>query len=165
MTVTTGEKAPHTLTIERTIAAPRSIVWQCWTDPTLLQQWFCPSPWKVPEADFDLCPGGRMNTVMAGPDGERFDNQGIWLEIVPETRLVFTDAFTEGYMPTAEPFMTGTVDLSDLPNGSTRLYGEARHGTAEQKQKHLEMGFVDGWTASTAQLATLAEQLSKGETS
>lgn len=69
--------AEHVLRLVRTLTAPRAAVWRCWTEPELLQQWFCPQPWTVPEADFDLRPGGRMNTVMAGPNGERVDNQGI----------------------------------------------------------------------------------------
>jgi uncharacterized protein YndB with AHSA1/START domain len=47
---------------------------------------------------------------MAGPNGERMENKGIWLEIDPLCRLVFTDAFTEGFVPAAEPFMTGVVE-------------------------------------------------------
>jgi uncharacterized protein YndB with AHSA1/START domain len=66
----------HTLTLVRTLAAPRSVVWRCWTETDLLKQWFCPKPWTVPEADFDLRVGGRMNTVMAGPNGERFEGLG-----------------------------------------------------------------------------------------
>ena len=61
----TGEE--HTLVIERVLGAPRTAVWRCWTEADLLKQWFCPKPWEVAEADFDLRPGGRMNCVMQGP--------------------------------------------------------------------------------------------------
>ena len=55
-------EAAHELTLTRRIAAPRGIVWRCWTEPELIRQWFCPKPWNLVEADFDLRPGGRMNT-------------------------------------------------------------------------------------------------------
>lgn len=150
----------HTLTLERTLSAPRSVVWRCWTDTELLKQWYCPKPWTVPEADFDLRVGGRMNTVMAGPNGERFEGKGMWLAIEPMERLVFTDAYTEGFMPAAEPFMTGVVQLADAPNGHTYMTWSARHATAETKAKHVEMGWEAGWNAATDQLDALAQTLS-----
>lgn len=148
-----------TLSIERLILAPRRAVWRCWTEPALFKQWFCPRPWSVPQADFDLRPGGRMNCGMQGPDGERVDTEGIWLEIAEGTRLVFTDSFAEGYTPRPDPFITSTVELSDGPNGSTFLVWSARHANESAKRKHLEMGFEQGWTAASAQLEELAQSL------
>ena len=154
----------HTLTLVRTLAAPRSVVWRCWTETDLLKQWFCPKPWTVPEADFDLRVGGRMNTVMAGPNGERYEGLGTWLAIEPMHKLVFTDAYTEGFVPTAQPFMTGVVQLADAPNGHTHMTWSARHATAEAKAKHLEMGWEAGWNAATDQLDALAQTLVPTET-
>ncbi len=148
-----------TLEIEREIAPPRAAVWRCWTEPALLRQWYCPKPWTVQEADFNLVPGGRMNTVMQGPDGTRVENEGVWLEIVAGERLVFTDAYREGFVPREASFMTGYVGLSDTADGGTRMVWGARHGNAADKQKHLEMGFEPGWTAAAAQLAELATTL------
>lgn len=151
--------AEHVLTLVRTLTAPLAAVWRCWTEPELLQQWFCPQPWTVPEADFDLRPGGRMNTVMAGPNGERVENQGIWLEIEPMRRLVFTDAFTEGFMPAPQPFMTGVVELADAPGGGTRFTWSARHANAQTLEQHRAMGWEPGWNAATDQLDALARTL------
>jgi uncharacterized protein YbaA (DUF1428 family)/uncharacterized protein YndB with AHSA1/START domain len=148
-----------TLTLERTLSAPRSVVWRCWTDTALLKQWYCPKPWTVPEADFDLRVGGRMNTVMAGPNGERFEGKGMWLAIEPMERLVFTDAYTEGFMPAAEPFMTGVVQLADAPNGHTRMTWSARHANTDTKAKHLAMGWEAGWNAAADQLDALVQTL------
>lgn len=150
-----------TLEITRVIEAPRHVVWRCWTDPDLLKQWFCPKPWSVPEADFDLRPGGRMNTVMAGPEGERFENEGIFLEIVEGVRLTFTDAFSEDFVPRPNPFMTGYVELSDLPDGRTRLVWGARHANEADREKHLQMGFEEGWKAVSRQLEEQARGLAK----
>jgi uncharacterized protein YndB with AHSA1/START domain/uncharacterized glyoxalase superfamily protein PhnB len=155
-------EAEHTLTLERTLAAPRAAVWRCWTEPELLKQWFCPKPWTVPEADFDLRVGGRMNEVMAGPNGERMELKGMWLEIEPMQRLVFTDAFTEGFVPAPEPFMTGVVELADAPEGQTKFTWSARHASAEAKAKHREMGWEAGWNAATDQLEALAQAVAKG---
>jgi uncharacterized protein YndB with AHSA1/START domain len=150
----------HDLFITRTIAAPRAAVWRCWTEPELLKRWYCPKPWRVTEASLDLRPGGRMNTVFEGPDGERHDNKGIFLEIVPMERLIFTDAFTEGFMPKdVAPFMTGFVHLSGAPDGGTAMHWGGRHWTADDKAKHEAMGFHDGWNAAATQLDDLAQEI------
>lgn len=149
----------HDLTLRRRIAAPRAVVWRCWTEPDLLRQWFCPKPWTVSEAEFDLRPGGRMNTVMSGPAGERVAGQGIWLLVEPLRRLVFTDAFTEGFVPVAEPFMTGEVVLEDLPDGATALTWSARHATAAATERHRAMGWEAGWNAAADQLDALARTI------
>ena len=150
----------HDLSITRTIAAPRAAIWRCWTDPELLKRWYCPKPWRVTEASLDLRAGGRMNTVFEGPDGERHDNKGIFLEIVPMERLIFTDAFTEGFMPKdGAPFMTGFVHFSDAPGGGTAMRWGAHHWSAEDKAKHEAMGFHDGWNVAATQLDELAQEI------
>lgn len=159
MTQTTPLNDTLELSIERVIEAPRPAVWRCWTEADLLKQWYCPKPWQVSQADLDVRPGGRFEVVMAGPEGERIDVPGFYLEVVPERRLVFSDSHTEGYWPRAESFMTGAVELSDAPNGTTRMVWSARHGTAEQKTTHLEMGFEAGWNAAADQLNALARSI------
>jgi uncharacterized protein YndB with AHSA1/START domain len=152
------------LSISRTIPAPRAVVWRCWTEPELLKQWYCPRPWRVTQAEIDLRPGGRANTVFEGPDGERHDNKGVYLEIVPMESLTFTDAFLEGFIPKdGAPFMTGFVHLADAPDGGTQMVWGARHWTAEAREQHEQMGFHDGWSAAAAQLAELAVQVAAGK--
>jgi uncharacterized protein YndB with AHSA1/START domain/uncharacterized glyoxalase superfamily protein PhnB len=162
-----AERSPegeHTLRLERTLAAPRAAVWRCWTEPDLLKRWYCPRPWTVTEANFDLRAGGRMNTVMAGPNGERVEGRGIWLEIEPVRRLVFTDAFTEGFVPVPEAFMTGVVVLDDAPGGGTRFTWSARHASAQAAARHREMGWEAGWNAAADQLDALAQALAREAT-
>ena len=148
------------LSIACHINAPRGAVWRCWTEAALLKQWYCPRPWKVTQAEIDLRPGGRMNTVFAGPNGKVHDNKGVFLDVAPMERLIFTDAFSEGFMPKdGTPFMTGFVHLSDHPDGGTSMHWGARHWTADNKAKHEAMGFHEGWKASAAQLDELARAI------
>ncbi len=151
--------AELSLIVERLINAPRSIVWQCWTDLALFKQWFCPRPLQVTQAEFELRPGGRMNTLMEGPNNARVDSKGVWLEIVPYSRLVFTDAFTEGFVPTAEPFLTWFVELTDENTESTKMTWGARHRSKEDVERHLEMGFEVGWNTAVDQLDELAQKV------
>jgi uncharacterized protein YndB with AHSA1/START domain len=150
----------HELSITRTIPAPRTAVWRCWTEPDLLKQWYCPKPWRVTEADIDVRPGGRANVTMQGPDGETNRWPGMYLEVVPQERLTFTDAMTEGYRPGPnKPFIVGHVTLKEAPGGETEMIWGARHWTEDAKADHEKMGFEKGWNAAADQLADLAREV------
>ena len=62
------------------------------------------------------------------------DNQGVYLEVVPGEKLVFTDAYTEGWKPAPEPFMTAILLLADAPGGGTTYTAIARHRNPETPQ-------------------------------
>jgi uncharacterized protein YndB with AHSA1/START domain len=150
--------ADHELMLTRLIPVPREKLYRCWTDPALLKQWFCPKPWIVTDAVIDVRPGGASRIRMQGPNGETSDGDGVYLEVVPNERLVFTDAYTAGWQPTAKPFMTGIVTFED-EGGQTRYTARARHWTAEDRDAHEKMGFHAGWATATDQLVELARTL------
>src|SRR5581483_7068586 len=101
------------LVLTRLIDAPREKLYRAWTDPALLVQWFTPEPWTTPHAELDVRPGGANLVVMRGPDGTEFPNRGVYLEVVPNQRLVFTDAYTEAWQPSPKPFMTVILTFED----------------------------------------------------
>jgi uncharacterized protein YndB with AHSA1/START domain len=151
--------AAHELVLTRVFDAPREQVYRCWTDPNLMKQWFAPHPVTITKIEQDLRPGGAANITMRMPDGQEFPNPGIYLEIVPNQRIVFTDAFTVGYIPAGEPFMVAEVTFEDAGPGKTRYTAKARHWTAEAKAKHEQMGFHQGWGQCADQLEKLAKSL------
>lgn len=151
--------AEHELVLTREIAAPRANVYRCWTEPALLKQWFAPKPFSVASVESDLRPGGGSTVVMRSPEGQEFPNPGIYLEIVPNERLVFTDAFTPGFIPAGEPFMVAVITFEDLPGGKTKYTAKARHWNAAAKAKHEQMGFHQGWGLCADQLEALAKTL------
>lgn len=150
-----SETARHELVLMREIDAPREKIFRAWTDPQLLKQWFCPKPWGVSHAELDVRTGGSSVIVMTGPNGEVFDNRGVYLEVVPNEKIVFTDAFKTAWIPSEKPFMTGIVLLEPLGDGKTKYTAMARHWTEEDKKTHEAMGFHEGWGAATDQLAAL----------
>lgn len=139
------------LVLKRTVAVPRSLVWAAWTTPEHLVKWFTPAPWKTAACDIDLRPGGVFRTVMHGPEGEVVDSSGCYLAVVPEEKLVFTDALSPGFRPTGAGFMTATILLEDAGDG-TAYTAIAQHADPDAKKKHEEMGFLDGWSAALDQL-------------
>jgi len=157
--MTDPKPAEHELILERIFDAPPEKIFRAWTDPDLLRQWFVPKPWGVSEIDQDLRPGGRANVVMRDPDGNEYPNEGVYLEIVPNRKIVFTDAFTEGWIPAGKPFMAAEVTFEELPGGKTRYVARAMHWSAESKGEHEKMGFHEGWGKAADQLAELVATL------
>ena len=142
------------LSVTRLIDAPREAVWKIATER--LTEWWCPRPWTTEIVEQDWRPGGRSAMVLHGPDGESHELEGVFLEVVPNTRFVSTDAYAVGWVPKT-PFMTGIWDFAD-ENGKTRYTATARHWTKEAKDQHEAMGFADGWNKCAEQLAEIAER-------
>lgn len=148
----------HELTLERLIDAPPALVWRAWTEPALLQEWFTPRPWTVARAELDVRPGGSSLVVMRSPEGEEIPNRGVYLEVEPPHRLVFTDAYVRAWEPSAQPFMTGILTFTP-EGGKTRYLARVRHWTAADRERHEAMGFHEGWAAATDQLEQLLQSL------
>ena len=87
------------LVLERIVDLPSALVWDAWTVPEHLTQWFTPEPWKTVGSEIDLRPGGIFCTVMRSPEGQEFPNVGCYLEIIKNEKLVWTNALTHGFRP------------------------------------------------------------------
>ena len=151
--------AERELIIRRLIDAPREKVYRAWTEPELMKQWFTARPWTSPVVETDVRPGGACLIVMRGPDGTEFPNRGVYLEVVPNARLVSTDAYTHAWEPSAKPFMTLILTFEDAGGGKTHYTARVLHWSAADREAHEKMGFHTGWNITTDQLAALAKQL------
>ncbi len=140
------------LILTRLIDAPRERVWRAWT--AQLARWWGPHGMTTTVLAMDLRPGGIFRTVMRAPDGREFPTQGVFLEIVAPSRIVFTDAFCPGWEPDPEPFFTA-VTTFEAVDGKTRYTARALHWTAENRAKHEQMGFHQGWGESLDRLVAL----------
>ena len=147
------------LVLARIIDAPRENVYRCWTEPQLVTQWFAPKPWTTPRAEIDVRPGGSSLIVMRGPDGDEFPNPGVILEVEPGRRLVFTDAYTSAWEPSAKPFMTLALTFDEEGEGKTRYIARAKHWSVADREQHEKMGFHEGWGICADQLEELAKGL------
>ncbi|MFP3901604.1 MAG: SRPBCC family protein [Acidimicrobiia bacterium] len=148
------------LVLEREIDVPVELVWEAWTKPEHVKEWFTPRPWTAPECEIDLRPGGLFRTVMRGPEGEEFENIGCYLEIVERRRLVFTSAMGPGYRPIDQDDLPFTAIVTMEPTAAgTRYTATAVHRDPEGRVKHEKMGFHEGWGAALDQLVALARTL------
>lgn len=154
------------LKIERVVDVPVELVWRAWTEPELIKQWLCPRPWGVAKVDIDLRPGGIFNTVMLSPEGKEFPNEGCILEVIPQKRLVWTDALCEDFRPATKGYaskgmgfsFTAVIEL--IPEGQkTRYIARGLHASPESAKSHAEMGFNDGWGTALDQLVEMCQKM------
>lgn len=150
--------ADRELVLTRLINAPRQKVYRAWTDPELLKQWFAPKPYTTPVVEIDVRPGGSIYFVMRGPDGKDLPNRGVYLEVVPNAKLVSTDAYVKAWEPSDKPFMTLILTFED-EGGKTRYTARVRHWTAADREAHEKMGFHEGWGLCTDQLEVLVAKI------
>ena len=146
------------LVLTRIIDAPREKLFRAWTEPALLKQWFAPAPYATPVAETDVRPGGASLIVMRGPDGNEFPNRGVYLEVVKNERLVFTDAYVRAWEPSEKPFMTVILTFEDQ-GGKTKYTARVRHWSVADRETHEKMGFHPGWGQCADQLAALVAKL------
>lgn len=161
MTTTTTTKIPDPkldLVLERTVEVSPELVWDAWTKPEHVREWFAPKPWTITSCDIDLRPGGAFRFTMRSPEGEEYPNVICYLEVVPKERLVWTDALLPGYRPSKEPFFTAIVTMEPVAGG-TRYRAIAVHRDEAGRRKHEEMGFREGWGQVLDQLVEYARKL------
>jgi uncharacterized protein YndB with AHSA1/START domain len=137
--------------ITRIFDAPRSLVFQAWTDPKHLQRWFGPKIFTNRVCEVDLRVGGKWRIVMRAPNGDEFPAIGVYKEIVEPERLVFTNnAIDKDGNIIIEGF---TSVIFTEENGKTKLTLQTR-GTArvDYAAAYLQ-GMEAGWSQSLEKLA------------
>lgn len=156
-------EASEPFVLERTVDAPRALVWDVYTKAEHLKKWMGPSGTTLSHATIDLRPGGLFHYGMTLPNGEVWWGKWTFLEIVPPEKLVvlaaFSDAdkgFTSHPMSPTWPRETKSITTFTEKNGKTtiRLEWSAYNATAEQQATfdgaHASM--TQGWAGTFAVL-------------
>ncbi len=144
------------LVLCRIIDAPRAKVYAAYTMPAKVNQWWAPLPWKANVIQMDLRPGGASHIVMEGPTGESHDMPGVFLEVIPNEKVVWTDAYSKAWEPREHSFFTAVITFEDAEAGKTKYTAHVFHGNAADRQRHEQMGFHPGWGICADQLEEVA---------
>jgi uncharacterized protein YndB with AHSA1/START domain len=103
--------------IVREFNAPVEQVWEAWSSPELMKQWWGPKDFTAPTIKIDFRAGGRYLYAMHGPAGTEYDvdmwNTGVYKEIVPNKRIVYLDSFSDADGNPVPPSAYGMTDLPD----------------------------------------------------
>ena len=138
------------LTLKRRLNAAPEKVYAAWTEPAKIAKWFGPDQGPVTRAETDVRVGGRFHVVFHTEDGEEHDVSGIYREVVPNEKLVFTWAWRS--TPERESLVTVLIrpdgDGTSLTLTHERFFDEAARDRHEY-----------GWTGSLDKLELIAPTL------
>jgi uncharacterized protein YndB with AHSA1/START domain len=144
-----GITARH-IVIERIVDAPPDLVFQCWTDKVHLARWWAPHGFTNPVCEVDVRVGGSWRIVMRGPDGTEYPCGGVYQEIVPGERLVFTNIAADAAGQTVLDGLT-IVTFAGI-NGKTRMtVSTGAIALVDYAVAYLQ-GMQTGWTQSLERL-------------
>ncbi len=134
-----NELEKRTVTIERTFKAPLQLVWEAWTKPEHIAQWWGPKGMEVKVIDHDFKVGGLWKYSMLMPNGNEFVTDGEYLEIVELEKIVSLANFKP---------MTEGVEIHSLfkaEGDQTHFTFKVIHETEEYRIQQEKMGIYNGW--------------------
>jgi uncharacterized protein YndB with AHSA1/START domain len=134
------------LTLVRRIKAPPAKVYAAWTQPEQIARWWGPDAGPVLSAETDVRPGGRFRVVFRTRDGEEHDSRGVYREVEPQRRLVFTWQWAS--MPERESLVT--VELREIPEGTELTLTHAQFDDEATRDSHRS-----GWSGALDKLEKL----------
>ena len=146
----------RTVTLTRLFDAPRELVWRAWTDPKHMAQWFGPRGFTA-TCELDVRVGGNLRIVMHGCDGNDYPMKGVFREVVPPARLVFTNIATD---TDGNHLLEGeTTVVLEEEGGKTKLTLHSYAKGLVPLAPQMLAGMEAGWSQS---LDKMEELVAKG---
>ena len=139
----TAAAVKPSLTIKRRFNAPPAKIFQAWTDPEKVKRWMGPGEVKALSVESDPRTGGRYRWLMQTPSGEQHDVSGVYREVIPNQKLVFTWAWKS----TPERESLVTVDIKPDGAGSIMTLTHEQFFDEEARDRHNH-----GWEGALAKM-------------
>jgi uncharacterized protein YndB with AHSA1/START domain len=159
-----AEATSKDFVISRSFAAPRDLIWKCFTDPKRMKEWWGPKGSSIVASKMDFRVGGTYHGAMRSPGGQVMWAKFVYREIVPPRRLVWVHSFSDEAMgltrhpmnPTWPLEMLTTVMFEEEPGGKTKvtLRWSPMNATAEEQASFdaAHGGMQGGWTGTFERL-------------
>lgn len=150
--------------IARVFDAPRDLVWECFTKPERMKEWWGPKGATITKSDMDLRVGGKYHYGMQQPDGTVMWGRMVYREITPPERLVFINSFSDeagglGRHPLAPQWpieMLSIFTFEEMPDSKTKFTVRwSPHNPTEEERKTFDGGFDSmtmGWSGTLDKL-------------
>ena len=150
--VTTDIEVPA-LTITAEFAAAVERVWAIYADPRQVEQIWGPPGYPATFVQHDFTVGGRATYYMTSPDGEKFGGWWRFTAIDSPTFLAFEDGFADADLHPVDDLPVGVNEYTFTSiDGGTRASYTTRYSSADELQKVLDMGMVEGATGAINQI-------------
>jgi uncharacterized protein YndB with AHSA1/START domain len=134
------------LIITRDLKAPREKVFAAWTDPQLAAQWWCPSNCTLLDCEMDVRAGGKWHRSMRVAGGSVITKYGVYREVEPPARLVFTYGTDYGN-GTKDVETVVSITLTDVPGGTRLTLWHSEFQDVAVRDDH-----IGGWTTTLEKL-------------
>jgi len=148
------------IVITRTFNRPPHIVFEAWTRPELVKRWWAPGSRGVAECEADVRPGGHYRYVIRLDGGHEFAFSGKYVEVLPPSRLVYTELFE----PTASGTKPDDVGLTvtvtfDEHEGKTHMVSHSLCPSKDVRDQIIASGMEKGMRQTMDQLEELVASL------
>ena len=143
----TLDKSTKTALINRQFDADLSLVWDAFTKPEILDQWWAPKPWKARTKKMDFKEGGHWLYSMVGPEGEEHWSFTTYRKIEDQKSYSGLDGFSDadGNINTAMPQSNWEIYFKPVANG-TEVNIKISYDDLAQLEATIQMGFKEGLT-------------------
>jgi PhnB protein len=154
------DKETQTVNVKREFNAGLSLVWDAWTKPELLDQWWAPKPYQNKTKSMDFREGGTWLYCMISPENEIHWCKNDYLNIEHQTRYTGLDAFCDenGVIKTEMP-RTAWTNVFTEENDKTLVNISAKYNSLADLEMVIQMGFKEGFTMGLNQLDALLSSL------
>jgi uncharacterized protein YndB with AHSA1/START domain len=154
------DKATKTVFVNREFDADLSLVWDAFTKPEILDQWWAPKPWASKTKIMNFEVGGRRFYAMVSPEGQEHWSVQKYTSISPKTNFKYLNAFADADENPELPGSDWDLNFSEQ-NGTTKVSITIYNESLERMEKMIEMGFQGGFTITLNYLEELLATLSK----
>lgn len=156
----TVDKENNKIKVEREFAAERPLVWDAYTKPEILDQWWAPKPWKARTKTMDFREGGFWHYAMVGPEGEEHWALANYETIEPQRRFTGLDAFADADANVNKDMPQSKWDVKFTDKGENTLVEFfITYSDLAQLEATIEMGFKEGLTMAMEGLDELLPTL------
>jgi uncharacterized protein YndB with AHSA1/START domain len=149
-----ADRTDRTLTITRTLDAPRALAFKVWSQPEHLARWWGPRGFSLPRCEMDFRPGGAFYLVMRSPEGTTHRLRGVYREIAPPERIACSWAWEDDEGKLGHETIL-TVSFAEAGERTKLTLHQAEFESVEARDKHQ-----DGWTTCLERLAAYIAQAS-----
>jgi uncharacterized protein YndB with AHSA1/START domain len=165
--VTVRAPRPTEIVLTRAFDAPRRLVFDALTRPELLRRWFGADGWDLVDCEVDLRVGGRWRFVSRGPAGALMGHGGVYREVVPPERLVYTESYDDQWFPGQSVVIAELTeqgrDVAPTTTLTTTLQFPSREVRDHVLRTPMERGVGEGYDRLARLLRANTEPDNKGE--